>query len=591
MASMPNETASSSTTIKPIDGFVSQAAKERFESCFWTKSYGPGVQPNIGPLQCETVLEYIQDCLKKYKDRVAFVSAKVEMTYGDLDKKSDQFASYLQSVGVKSGDRVAIMLPNVLQFPVCLIGAMKAGAVVSNVNPLYTVRELQHQLKDTGAETIIVFASFASTLEKALEGTAVKNIVVTSFGDLFSDGLNLKGNLVNFVMKNIKKMVPEYNLPQSIGMRQAMSIGAKNSYTPVKRGLQDICLLQYTGGTTGVSKGAMLTNYNLLSNLQQGLSFIMPAIGKGDHTILTLLPMYHIYALAVNCMAFMSLGARNVIIANPRDIGMVMKVIRNEKISMLTAVNTLFNSFLNNEEFCKRDFSDLKFAMSGGMALQQAIAEKWYQVTKVPIVEGFGMSETSPVLSVPPLHGVEMPVFRGNVGLPVPGTEIRLRRDDGLWADINEPGEICARGPQIMKGYWQRQEETDKMIDAQGWLATGDIGVMNENGFLKIVDRKKDMIIVSGFNVYPNEIEDVVAMHPGVLEVGAIGLPDEITGEKIKLCVVKRTPDVTAEEIMAHCRKNLTGYKIPKVIEFWDELPKTNVGKILRRELRQKKPA
>lgn len=570
--------------------FVSEEARQLFESRYWQKSYPQGVSGEAEPLRHNSILELLEESLTQYADKVAFVSAKVEMTYGEVAEKSDAFGAWLQSKGVKRGDRVAVMLPNCFQFPICIIGALKAGATFTAVNPLYTPRELNHQLKDSGAETIIVFESFAHTLQQSLEGTQVRNIVVTQLGDLMGGAINLKGRLINYVLRNVKKMVPEYNLPDAVWIRDALSEGAGLKLNKANLQLDEIALLQYTGGTTGLSKGAMLTHRSLLSNMAQCGGFIRVALGEGEHTILTLLPLYHIYAMAVNMMMFMTLGARNVLIANPRDISLVVKTIKNETISTLTAVNTLFNAFMENEDFRNRDFSDLKFAMSGGMALQQAIAERWHKMTGVPIVEGYGMTETSPVISIPPLHGVELPVFRGNVGLPIPGCDVRLRRGDGLWAGLHEPGEICVRGPQVMKGYWKRDEATREMIDENGWLATGDIGTMDEQGYLKIVDRKKDMIIVSGFNVFPNEIEDVVAMHPGVLECGAVGVPDEITGEQVKICVVKRDPTLMPKDVIDHCRKHLTGYKVPKIVEFWPEIPKTPVGKVLRRELRDKKP-
>jgi len=583
----------SSTPVPATSGggqFVSEEARQLFESRYWQKSYPAGVTGEADQLTHNSILALIEESLTKYEDRVAFVSAKVEMTYGEVAEKSDAFGAWLQSKGVKRGDRVAVMLPNCFQFPICIIGALKAGATFTAVNPLYTPRELNHQLKDSGAETIIVFESFAHTLQQSLEGTQVRNIVITQLGDLMGGALNLKGRLINYVLRNVKKMVPEYNLPDAVWIRDVLSEGAGLKLNKADLQLDEIALLQYTGGTTGLSKGAMLTHRSLLSNMAQCGGFIRVALGEGEHTILTLLPLYHIYAMAVNMMMFMTLGARNVLIANPRDISLVVKTIKNETISTLTAVNTLFNAFMENEDFRNRDFSDLKFAMSGGMALQQAIAERWHKMTGVPIVEGYGMTETSPVISIPPLHGVELPVFRGNVGLPIPGCDVRLRRGDGLWAGLHEPGEICVRGPQVMKGYWKREEATREMIDENGWLATGDIGTMDEEGYLKIVDRKKDMIIVSGFNVFPNEIEDVVAMHPGVLECGAVGVPDEITGEQVKICVVKRDPTLMPKDIIDHCRKHLTGYKVPKHVEFWPEIPKTPVGKVLRRELRDKKP-
>jgi long-chain acyl-CoA synthetase len=571
--------------------FASEQARELFESRFWQKSYPEGTPKEIGPLKHAGILDVLEASIDQFADRVAFVSAGVEITYEEVGKKATAFAAYLQGRGIKKGDVVAVMLPNCFQFPICILGAMKAGAIFTAVNPLYTPRELNHQLKDSGAKTIVVFESFAHTLQQSLEGTQVRDIIVTQLGDLLGGALNIKGRLINYVLRNVKKMVPEYELPNAVWIRDALSEGASLPLNRATTHVEDIALLQYTGGTTGLSKGAMLTNFSLLSNMEQGMTFIKPALGEGDHTILTLLPLYHIYAMAVNCMTFMILGARNVLIANPRDISLVVKTIKNEKISTLTAVNTLFNAFMENEDFRNRDFSDLKFAMSGGMALQKAIAERWHTLTGVPIVEGYGMTETSPVISVPPLFGVNLPVFRGNVGLPIPGCDVRLRRTDGLWADLNEPGEICVRGPQVMKGYWNRPDATTEMIDADGWLATGDIGEMDADGYLKIVDRKKDMIIVSGFNVFPNEIEDVVAMHPGVLECGAVGVPDEITGEQVKICVVKRDPSLMPKDIIEHCRKHLTGYKVPKFVEFWQEIPKTPVGKVLRRELRVKKPS
>jgi long-chain acyl-CoA synthetase len=571
--------------------FVSEEAKQLFESRFWQKSYPQDVSGEAEPLRHNSILEMMEESLREFSDRVAFVSAGVEITYGEVEEKANAFAVYLQSRGVKRGDRVAVMLPNCFQFPVCVIGAMKAGAIFTAVNPLYTPRELNHQLKDSGAETIVVFESFAHTLQQSMEGTKLRNIVITQLGDLLGGAINLKGRLINYVLRNVKKMVPEYDLPNAVWIRDALAQGAGGRPVKVDLKREDIALLQYTGGTTGLSKGAMLTHYGLLSNMAQCIGFIRTALGQGEHTILTLLPLYHIYAMAVNMMTFMTLGARNVLIANPRDISLVVKTIKNENISTLTAVNTLFNAFMENEDFRNRDFSDLKFAMSGGMALQQSIAERWHKMTGVPIVEGYGMTETSPVISIPPLHGLELPVFRGNVGLPIPGCDVRLRRGDGLWAGLHEPGEICVRGPQVMKGYWQREDATREMIDEEGWLATGDIGVMDEGGYLKIVDRKKDMIIVSGFNVFPNEIEDVVAMHPGVLECGAVGVPDEITGEQVKICIVKRDPSLMPKDVLDHCRKHLTGYKVPKIVEFWQEIPKTPVGKVLRRELRVKKPS
>ena len=458
-----------------------------------------------------------------------------------------------------------------------------------NVNPLYTARELNHQLKDSGAETIIVMENFASTLQEALGGTQVKRIVLTQIGDLLSDGwLNPKGRALNYVIRKVQKMVPAYNLPGAVWMRDALKAGGKVQVKRPEVQPEDLAFLQYTGGTTGVAKGAMLTHRNVLANCQQALAFAEGQLTGETETVVTPLPLYHIFSLTVNCLIFMALGGRNILIANPRDTKRVMMILKKENFSGITCVNTLYASFLDDPDFRKRDFSNLKLAVAGGMALQRSIAERWKEVTGNSIVEGYGLTECSPIVTQAPVDiSNPGPAFTGSIGVPVPSTEVRCRREDGSWADINEPGELCVRGPQVMKGYWQRPEDTAKTIDVEGWLATGDIAVMDEKGFLKIVDRKKDMILVSGFNVYPNEIEDVIAMHPDVKEVAAVGVPDEVAGERVKVIIVPRTPTLTKEAVIEHCRKNLTGYKIPRVVEFRDtELPKTPVGKILRRELR-----
>lgn len=584
MSSKPDE-AAHPTSIPLFNGFASQDAQKLFESHYWTQSYPPGISGEMPPLQHSSMLELVLDALAKHANRTAFVSVGKEFSYQRLNELSDQFAAYLNAIGVKAGDVVAIMLPNCMQFPVAFVGALKLGCILTNVNPLYTVRELNHQLKDSAATTIVVFENFANTLQQSLEGTLVKNIVITQLGDLLG---GIKGLAINFLLRKIKKMVPVYSLPNAVSMNKALAAGQGKAYTKPNPQIDDIALLQYTGGTTGVSKGAMLTHRNLLSNIEQGRVWMAPAIGEGPICVVTMLPLYHIYALVVNGLLFMTFGARNILIANPRDVRTVVKVLRNEKFHVITAVNTLFNAFLNNNEFCRRNFSDMKFALSGGMALQQPIAERWYKVTGCAISEGYGMTETSPVITVPPLHGVERPAFRGNVGLPILGTEVRLKRDDGLWAGLNEPGEIFVRGPQVMLGYLNRPEDTANTLDGEGWLATGDIGMMDQQGYVKIVDRKKDMIIVSGFKVFPNEIEDVVAQHPSVLECGVVGVPDPVTGEKVKLVVVKKDSNLSKEELIAHCRQSLTAYKIPAFVEFRNDLPKTPVGKILRRELRDK---
>lgn len=552
----------------------------------WFASYPPGVPHAIDVTQYASLVDYFDECMAKFADRVAYVSAGASLTYRSLAQKAAAFASYLQRIGVKPGDRVAIMLPNTFQYPVTLFCALKAGAIVVNVNPLYTVRELAHQLKDSGAQTIVVFENFARTLQDALPQTPVKNVIVTALGDLLADGFNAKGRLTNFVLKHVKKLVPDYDLPQAVPLRSALSLGARDTPKPVPLTRDDLAFLQYTGGTTGVAKGAMLTHGNLIANLLQAKVWTAGQMTGDVETVLTPLPLYHIYSLTVNALIFLGLGGRNILIANPRDMKMVMKIIRHETFTGITGINTLYNAFLDNAEFRSRDFSKLKLAMSGGMAMQRAVAERFQQVTGQPIIEGYGLTECSPIVTMNPVNLQNMTAFSGSIGLPAPSTTVRFRREDGTWAGIGEPGELCVRGPQVMRGYWQRPDETAKVIDADGWLATGDVGVMDERGYVRLIDRKKDMILVSGFNVYPNEIEDVLTMHPGISAAAAIGVPDEVHGERIKVFVVRRDPALTADEVIAHCRRNLTGYKVPKLVEFRDALPQTNVGKILRRELR-----
>lgn len=552
----------------------------------WFASYPPGVPHAIDVTQYASLVDYFDECTAKFADRVAYVSAGASLTYRSLAQKAAAFASYLQRIGVKPGDRVAIMLPNTFQYPVTLFGALKAGAIVVNVNPLYTVRELAHQLKDSGAQTIVVFENFARTLQDALPQTPVKNVIVTALGDLLADGFNAKGRLINFVLKHVKKLVPDYDLPQAVPLRSALSLGARDTPKPVPLTRDDLAFLQYTGGTTGVAKGAMLTHGNLIANLLQAKVWTAGQMTGDVETVLTPLPLYHIYSLTVNALIFLGLGGRNILIANPRDMKMVMKIIRHETFTGITGINTLYNAFLDNAEFRSRDFSKLKLAMSGGMAMQRAVAERFQQVTGQPIIEGYGLTECSPIVTMNPVNLQNMTAFSGSIGLPAPSTTVRFRREDGTWAGIGEPGELCVRGPQVMRGYWQRPDETAKVIDADGWLATGDVGVMDERGYVRLIDRKKDMILVSGFNVYPNEIEDVLTMHPGISAAAAIGVPDEVHGERIKVFVVRRDPALTADEVIAHCRRNLTGYKVPKLVEFRDAMPQTNVGKILRRELR-----
>ncbi len=552
----------------------------------WLKSYVPGVPADIDLSAYQSINHYFDDCIEKYRNRTALVSIGSEMSYGELAHKVGAFAAYLQSIGVNKGDRVALMMPNLFQYPIALFGALKAGAIVVNVNPLYTPRELAHQLKDSGAETIVILENFAHTLEKALPGSAIRNIVVTEIGDLLGGSINLKGRFLNRVVRHVQKMVPRYKLPHFIRMRAALNRGKRHVLRSVEVTQDDLAFLQYTGGTTGVAKGAMLTNRNIIANLLQAKAWAEGQLTDEIETVLTPLPMYHIYSLTVNCLIFLGLGGRNILIANPRDTQRMTMILRKEQFTGITAVSTLFSSFLENEEFCKRDFKPLKLSMAGGMAMSRTVAEKWKKVTGNSIVEGYGLTECSPIVTINPVDITKATDFNGSIGLPVPSTYVRMRRDDGAWADIGEAGELCVRGPQVMLGYWQRPEETAKVIDSEGWLATGDIGIMDERGFIRLVDRKKDMILVSGFNVFPNEIEEVIMSHPDVLEVAAIGVPDEVAGERVKVFVVPRNPGLTKEAVIAHCRENLTGYKIPKMVEFRDDLPKSIVGKILRRELR-----
>ncbi|SDH71176.1 AMP-binding protein [Paraburkholderia phenazinium] len=557
----------------------------------WYASYPADVPHEIDVHQYESIVQFFDECTTQFRERVAYVSVGANLTYGELARKATAFAAWLQGIGVKPGERVAIMLPNTFQYPVALFGILKAGAVVVNVNPLYTVRELAHQLKDSGAQTIIVFENFAKTVEDALPGTRVENVVVTGLGDLLADGLNPKGRLLNFMLRHVKKMVPKYNLPKAVRLLDALAIGYTRPLTPVRLTHGDIAFLQYTGGTTGVAKGAMLTHQNIIANLLQAKVWSQGQLSGDIETVLTPLPLYHIYSLTVNAMIFMGLGGRNILIANPRDTKRVMMIIRHEKFTGITAVNTLYNAFLENEEFRKRDFSNLKLAMAGGMVTQKAVAERFKAVTGRPIIEGYGLTECSPIVSMNPVDLKNLRDCEGSIGLPAPSTQVRFKKDDGSWANIGEAGELCVKGPQVMKGYWNRPDETAKVFDEDGWLATGDIGVMDSRGFMRLIDRKKDMILVSGFNVYPNEIEDVIAMHPDVREVAAIGIPDPAQGERVKVFIVSRNPALTAEQIIEHCRKNLTGYKVPKVVEFRSELPQTNVGKILRRALRDEELA
>jgi len=555
----------------------------------WLKSYPEGIPTEIDYTQYRSLVHMLEESFRKYADRNAYVCMDRFLTYGEVDALSQKMAAWLQGRGLQKGARVAVMLPNVLQNPVCTAAILRAGYTVVNVNPLYTARELEHQLNDSGAEAIIVLENFATTLEHALPQTPVKHIVVASMGDLLG---TLKGAIVNFVVRNVKKMVPAYTLPGAVRFNQMLAEGAGMTLKPVELGHDDIAFLQYTGGTTGVSKGAVLTHRNLISNMLQNDAWLQPLFDKPPKVeqivIVCALPLYHIFALTVCSMLATRAGGMNILIPNPRDIPGFVKELAKYKFHMLPAVNTLYNALLNNPDFAKLDFSQLRTANAGGMAVQRAVADKFVKLTGCPILEGYGLSETSPCAIVNPATATE---FSGTIGIPLPSTEVKILDDDGNEVALGQPGEIAIRGPQVMAGYWNRPEETAQVMTADGFFKSGDIGVMDTRGFVKIVDRKKDMILVSGFNVYPNEVEAVVAMHPGVLECACVSVPDEHSGEAVKLFVVRKDPALTAEDLMSFCKEQLTGYKRPKYIEFRTELPKTNVGKILRRELRDEKKA
>jgi long-chain acyl-CoA synthetase len=545
----------------------------------WLKSYPAGIPAEIDVNEYASLREVLEESCAKFGSRPAYSCMGRTITFADLDKLSAAFGAFLQGRGMTKGTRVALMMPNVLQYPVCLFGILRAGCTVVNVNPLYTPRELEHQLTDSGAEMIVVVENFAHTLAEVISKTQVKHVIVTTIGEM----LGLKGLLVDFVLRHVKKMIPAWDLPGAIRLSDALAEGGKRKLEPVELGHEDIAFLQYTGGTTGVAKGAMLLHRNIIANVLQARAWVRPFLGDQRHVIITPLPLYHIFSLTSNCLIFMTLGAENVLITNPRDIPGLVKEMGKHSFTAFTGVNTLFNALLNNADFQKLDFSTLQMTLGGGMAVQKAVADRWEKVTGKPLIEAYGLTETSPGATINPL---DLPEYNGAIGLPIPSTDLVLRDDDGKEVALGERGEICIKGPQVMLGYWKRPEETAKMIDRDGWLATGDIGVIDERGFVRIVDRKKDMILVSGFNVYPNEIEAVVAMHPGVLECAAVGVPDAKSGEAVKLFVVKKDPTLTAEALLAHCREQLTGYKCPRDVEFRTELPKSNVGKILRRELR-----
>ncbi|MEO8717417.1 MAG: long-chain-fatty-acid--CoA ligase [Burkholderiales bacterium] len=550
----------------------------------WLKSYPPGMPTEVSWNEFKSVGALFEKSCATFAARPAFHNMGKTLSFSDIDRMSRAFAAWLQSKGLPKGSRVAIMMPNCLQYPVALYGTLRAGYTVVNVNPLYTPRELEHQLKDSGAEAIVILENFANTLEEVLPRTPVKHIVVASLGDL----LGVKGLIVNFVVRNVKKMVPTFELPSAERFNAILKQGAGLPMKPFDVGHADIAFLQYTGGTTGVSKGAMLTHENILANMEQCGVNLTRALENETPVIITALPLYHIFSLTVNCLLMAKVGGENILITNPRDIPGFVKELAKHRYNAITGVNTLFNALLNNSEFQKLDFSAVKLCLGGGMAVQKAVADRWKQVTGRVLLEAYGLTETSPGATMNPSTLVE---YNGSIGFPLPSTDIEMRDDDNKTVPLGQPGEICIKGPQVMKGYWQRPDETAKAIDSGGYLHTGDIGVMDAEGFIRIVDRKKDMILVSGFNVYPNEIEQVVAMHPGVLEVAAIGVPDEHSGEVPKLFIVKKDPALTAEAVLAFCKDKLTGYKRPKSVEFRADLPKTNVGKILRRALRDDKKA
>ncbi|WP_245428562.1 long-chain-fatty-acid--CoA ligase [Kumtagia ephedrae] len=554
----------------------------------WLKSYPKTIPAEIGPLPANSIGEFFHASCRRHADRPAFVCMGKTMRFSELEAKAAAFAAFLQSRGLAKGTRVAVMMPNILQYPVAMMGILQTGCTIVNVNPLYTPRELEHQLKDSGAEAIVILENFAATLQAVIGRTSVKHVVVATMGDL----LGLKGVLVNLVVRKVKKMVPAWSLPGHIPFNAALKTGAGSRFTPVEVGPDDVAFLQYTGGTTGVAKGATLLHRNILANVEQLTLWLDDAYTvrkKPENlTFVCALPLYHIFALTVNAMMGMQQGALNLLIPNPRDIPGFVKELRKQPFHFLPGLNTLFNALLNNEDFRKLDFSSLVLTLAGGMAVQKSVADRWQAVTKVAITEGYGLSETSPVATANRVNGAS---FTGTIGLPIPSTDIAIRDDDGNDLPVGEVGEICIRGPQVMAGYWNRPDETAKVMTADGYFKSGDMGFMNEEGFTKIVDRKKDMILVSGFNVYPNELEEVVAGMPGVLEVAAIGVPDEHSGEVPKLFIVKKDQALSEEAVRAFCKDNLTGYKRPKFIEFRTELPKTPVGKILRRELRDKQAA
>lgn len=546
----------------------------------WLANYPAGVAANINPDQYHSLVEFINECLEKHKNADAFECMGKSISYGKLDKLSTHFAAYLQSRGLQKGDRIALMMPNLLQYPIALFGALRAGLVIVNTNPLYTPREMEHQFVDSGVKAIVIAENFAKNLQQIIRNTSIDVVITTSIGEMLGA---IKGGITDFVVKRVKRMVPSYQLDNTVPMKDALKQGSKFSLKPIETSANEVVVHQYTGGTTGVAKGAMLTNRNLVSNMLQIKSWLAGSLEVSKEVTLSPLPMYHIFAFTVNCMAMMSYGAKSVLVTNARDLGSIIKEFKRHKISLMTGVNTLFNGLLNHSDFKNLDFSSLKITVAGGMALQNSVALKWKEVTGCTLSEGYGMTESSPVASVNPIDGTAR---LGSIGLPVPSTLMRIVNEQGIELGAGQSGEIQIKGPQVMAGYYNRPEETMDTIK-DGWLCTGDIGMMDADGFFSIVDRKKDMILVSGFNVYPNEIEEIISQHPKVLEVAAIGIPSEKSGEVVKVFIVRKDKSLKENEIITFCKQHCTAYKVPKAVEFRNELPKSNVGKILRRKLRE----
>lgn len=548
----------------------------------WLKNYPSGVRPEIDLTQYKSLMEVFDTAVRKFRSAPAFSNMGVAISFEELDRKVSQFASFLQNeLNLKKGDRIAIQMPNLLQYPVAMFGAFRAGLIVVNTNPLYTSTEMRHQFKDSGAKAIVILANYGANLQEIIKDTDIQSVVITEIGDLFPFPKSL---LVNSVVKYLKKMVPAHNLPQAYSFKQALEMGSQKPHKTVSLDTEDTAFLQYTGGTTGVSKGAVLTHRNMIANMLQILEWMKPLLEEGKEVIITALPLYHIFSLTVNCLTFMTYGGHNILITNPRDLTDFIKTLKKTPFTVMTGVNTLFNGLMNHQDFGQIDFKLVKLSVAGAMTLQKSVADRWKQMTKSAIFEGYGLTEASPVVCCNPISGNKDIV--GTIGIPLPSTNVKLVDDDGNEVELGREGELCAQGPQVMKAYYNRPDETVKVLD-KGWLKTGDVAIMLENGYFKIVDRKKDMILVSGFNVYPNEVEEAIASHPGVHEVAVVGVKNEKSGEAVKAFVVKKDPDLTEAQVITHAKKTLTNYKVPRLVEFRSELPKTNVGKILRRALKE----